>query len=53
MASKTIRYVFDPSSFSLQITFDNKAHSGRIKISLDNDISIRECKDWHVSGSGN
>ncbi|MXQ86100.1 hypothetical protein E5288_WYG002097 [Bos mutus] len=36
---------------SYQITFDNKAHSGRIKISLDNDISIRECKDWHVSGS--
>lgn len=35
----------------IQIVFDNKAHSGRIKISLDNDIAIRECKDWHVSGS--
>ncbi|XP_070604678.1 mucolipin-3-like [Erythrolamprus reginae] len=33
------------------ILFDNKAHSGRIKISLDNDIAIKECKDWHVSGS--
>ncbi|OBS80287.1 hypothetical protein A6R68_21508, partial [Neotoma lepida] len=37
--------------FIFYITFDNKAHSGRIKISLDNDISIKECKDWHVSGS--
>uniref|UniRef100_A0A2K6PMC2 Uncharacterized protein n=1 Tax=Rhinopithecus roxellana TaxID=61622 RepID=A0A2K6PMC2_RHIRO len=37
--------------FTLTITFDNKAHSERIKISLDNDISIRECKDWHVSRS--
>lgn len=35
----------------IQIVFDNKAHSGRIKISLDNNIAIRECKDWHVSGS--
>ncbi|XP_055441293.1 mucolipin-3 isoform X3 [Bubalus kerabau] len=41
----------DCYDFTLTITFDNKAHSGRIKISLDNDISIRECKDWHVSGS--
>uniref|UniRef100_G3TYC2 Mucolipin TRP cation channel 3 n=1 Tax=Loxodonta africana TaxID=9785 RepID=G3TYC2_LOXAF len=41
----------DCYDFTLTITFDNKAHSGRIKISLDNDIAIRECKDWHVSGS--
>ncbi|XP_072199464.1 mucolipin-3-like [Excalfactoria chinensis] len=39
------------SGSTAQIVFDNKAHSGRIKISLDNDIEIRECKDWHVSGS--
>ncbi|NXJ06860.1 MCLN3 protein, partial [Odontophorus gujanensis] len=41
----------DCYDFTLTIVFDNKAHSGRIKISLDNDIEIRECKDWHVSGS--
>ncbi|XP_070607590.1 mucolipin-3-like [Erythrolamprus reginae] len=41
----------DCSDFILTILFDNKAHSGRIKISLDNDIAIKECKDWHVSGS--
>nr|XP_020650732.1 mucolipin-3 isoform X3 [Pogona vitticeps] len=41
----------DCYDFTLMIVFDNKAHSGRIKISLDNDISIEECKDWHVSGS--
>ncbi|XP_043377293.1 mucolipin-3 isoform X3 [Chelonia mydas] len=41
----------DCYDFTLTIVFDNKAHSGRIKISLDNDIGIRECKDWHVSGS--
>ncbi|XP_030062187.1 mucolipin-3 [Microcaecilia unicolor] len=41
----------DCYDFTVMITFDNKAHSGRIKISLDNDIAIRECRDWHVSGS--
>ncbi|XP_038601311.1 mucolipin-3 isoform X2 [Tachyglossus aculeatus] len=41
----------DCYDFTLTIIFDNKAHSGRIKISLDNDIAIKECKDWHVSGS--
>ncbi|XP_075471758.1 mucolipin-3-like isoform X2 [Ascaphus truei] len=41
----------DCYDFTVTITFDNKAHSGRIKISLDNDVSIRECTDWHVSGS--
>lgn len=43
--------IFHLFLFLIQIVFDNKAHSGRIKISLDNDIAIRECKDWHVSGS--
>ncbi|KAJ7332543.1 hypothetical protein JRQ81_014723 [Phrynocephalus forsythii] len=41
----------DCYDFTLTIVLDNKAHSGRIKISLDNDIAIKECKDWHVSGS--
>ncbi|XP_036046491.1 mucolipin-3 isoform X2 [Onychomys torridus] len=50
---QTVRHQELPDcyDFTLTITFDNKAHSGRIKISLDNDISIRECRDWHVSGS--
>uniref|UniRef100_A0A8D1Q8K0 Polycystin cation channel PKD1/PKD2 domain-containing protein n=1 Tax=Sus scrofa TaxID=9823 RepID=A0A8D1Q8K0_PIG len=50
---QTIRHheLPDCYDFTLTITFDNRAHSGRIKISLENDISIRECKDWHVSGS--
>ncbi|KAK2496283.1 hypothetical protein MC885_004490 [Smutsia gigantea] len=41
----------DCYDFTVTITFDNKAQSGRIKISLENDISIRECKDGHISGS--
>ncbi|XP_076976541.1 mucolipin-3 isoform X3 [Tamandua tetradactyla] len=41
----------DCYDFTLTIIFDNMAHSGRIKISLDSDVSIRECEDWHVSGS--
>ncbi|XP_058393086.1 mucolipin-3 [Diceros bicornis minor] len=50
---QTIRHQELPDcyKFTLTITFDNKAHSGRIKIHLDNDISITECKNWHVSGS--
>ncbi|XP_039694652.1 mucolipin-3 [Pteropus medius] len=50
---QTIRHheLPDCYDFTLTITFDNRAHSGRIKINLDNDISMRECKDWHVSGS--
>uniref|UniRef100_A0A8C1Y604 Mucolipin 3 n=1 Tax=Cyprinus carpio TaxID=7962 RepID=A0A8C1Y604_CYPCA len=37
-------YVFD-----IMITFDNKAHSGRITIDLDNDVHIYECRDWSVT----
>ncbi|CAH6777167.1 mucolipin-3 [Phodopus roborovskii] len=50
---QTVRHQELPDcyDFTLTITFDNKAHSGRVKVSLDNDVSIRECKDWHVSGS--
>ncbi|XP_067845914.1 mucolipin-3-like isoform X2 [Heptranchias perlo] len=40
----------DCYDFCVTITFDNKAHSGRIQINLDNDVSIRECKGWHVTG---
>ncbi|XP_014342643.1 mucolipin-3 isoform X1 [Latimeria chalumnae] len=41
----------DCYDFTVMITFDNKAHSGRIKINLENDVGIRECREWHVSGS--
>lgn len=37
--------------FSLQILFDNTAHSGMIKISLENRVQINVCKEWNVSGS--
>lgn len=33
-----------------QITFDNQVHSGRIKINLENDVDINECRDWKVTG---
>ncbi|XP_076976549.1 mucolipin-2 isoform X3 [Tamandua tetradactyla] len=42
-----------PDCFIFQntITFDNKAHSGKIKIYFDSDASIEECKDLNISGS--
>ncbi|XP_053154795.1 mucolipin-1 isoform X2 [Hemicordylus capensis] len=42
----------DCYTFSITITFDNKAHSGRVKISLDNKVDIQECKDPSVYGKG-
>nr|XP_040145126.1 mucolipin-2 [Ictidomys tridecemlineatus] len=38
-------------SLCFQITFDNKAHSGKIKIYFDSDSDIEECKDLNISGS--
>lgn len=35
-----------------QIIFNNRAHSGKIKIYFDSDTDIQECKDWHVFNSG-
>ncbi|KAF0877601.1 MCLN2 protein, partial [Crocuta crocuta] len=35
----------------LQITFDNKAHSGKIKIYFGSEAKIEECKDLNISGS--
>ncbi|KAH0628629.1 hypothetical protein JD844_009998 [Phrynosoma platyrhinos] len=43
----------DCYTFSITITLDNKAHSGRVKIHLDNKVSIQECKDPSVYGKGN
>lgn len=36
----------------LQIVMDNKAHSGKVNIRLENQASIKECKDPSVSGHG-
>lgn len=35
-----------------QILMDNRAHSGKVKISLQNQASIKECKEPNVSGHG-
>nr|XP_031535432.1 mucolipin-2 isoform X3 [Vicugna pacos] len=37
--------------FQNTITFDNNAHSGKIKIYFDSDANIEECKDLTISGS--
>uniref|UniRef100_A0A8D0XAV8 Polycystin cation channel PKD1/PKD2 domain-containing protein n=1 Tax=Sus scrofa TaxID=9823 RepID=A0A8D0XAV8_PIG len=37
--------------FQNMITFDNKAHSGKIKIYFNSDANIEECKDLNISGS--
>ncbi|KAJ0065446.1 hypothetical protein NL108_010733, partial [Boleophthalmus pectinirostris] len=41
----------DCYDFTVEIIFDNQAHSGRIKIDLDTDVEIKECKDWKVTGA--
>ncbi|KAM9434887.1 mucolipin-1b [Clarias gariepinus] len=40
----------DCYTFSVSILFDNRAHSGKVKISLRNQAVIRECRDPSVSG---
>uniref|UniRef100_A0A673G4U7 Mucolipin 1b n=1 Tax=Sinocyclocheilus rhinocerous TaxID=307959 RepID=A0A673G4U7_9TELE len=40
----------DCYTFSITILFDNKAHSGKVKLSLLNEASIKECRDPNVSG---
>ncbi|XP_057564848.1 mucolipin-1 isoform X3 [Hippopotamus amphibius kiboko] len=42
----------DCYTFSILITFDNKAHSGRIPISLETQAHIQECKHPSVFGHG-
>ncbi|KAM4747424.1 mucolipin-1 [Rhinophrynus dorsalis] len=42
----------DCYTFTITILFDNKAHSGKIKITLDNDATIKECKDPSIYGRG-
>ncbi|KAG5275641.1 hypothetical protein AALO_G00122940 [Alosa alosa] len=41
----------DCYDFDILITFNNRAHSGRIKVDLDHDVEIKECKDWNVTGT--
>ncbi|XP_067829282.1 mucolipin-1a isoform X2 [Heptranchias perlo] len=40
----------DCYTFQILILFDNKAHSGRIMISLDNDAVINQCTDPSIFG---
>ncbi|KAK1802848.1 hypothetical protein P4O66_021384 [Electrophorus voltai] len=40
----------DCYTFVITIVLDNKAHSGKVKISLDNEVLIKECRDPSVSG---
>lgn len=35
----------------IQILFDNRAHSGKIKVDVENDVRIYECRDWNVEGT--
>lgn len=40
----------DCYTFYITIVLDNKAHSGKVKIWLENQASIKECRDPSVSG---
>uniref|UniRef100_A0A3Q3W2C9 Uncharacterized protein n=1 Tax=Mola mola TaxID=94237 RepID=A0A3Q3W2C9_MOLML len=42
----------DCYTFAITIIMDNRAHSGKVKISLQNQASIKECKDPNVYGHG-
>ncbi|XP_077326148.1 mucolipin-1 [Lithobates pipiens] len=42
----------DCYTFTITILFDNQAHSGRVRIQLANDATIKECKDPSVYGRG-
>ncbi|XP_031231621.1 mucolipin-2 isoform X2 [Mastomys coucha] len=45
------REVPDCYLFQNKITFDNTAHSGKIKIYLNSEANIEECKNMNISGS--
>ncbi|KAF1379093.1 hypothetical protein PFLUV_G00172490 [Perca fluviatilis] len=40
----------DCYTFAITIVMDNSVHSGKVKISLQNQASIHECKDPNLSG---
>ncbi|XP_027883753.1 mucolipin-3 isoform X2 [Xiphophorus couchianus] len=50
---QTVRYRELPDCyvFTVIITFNNQAHSGRMKVDLEMDVEINECKDWKVIGA--
>ncbi|XP_017276029.1 mucolipin-3 [Kryptolebias marmoratus] len=50
---QTVRYreLPDCYDFTVLITFNNHAHSGRIKVDLDADVNINECNEWKVNGA--
>ncbi|KAI5626577.1 mucolipin-2 [Silurus asotus] len=37
--------------FAVLITFDNRGHSGKVKITLDFDAVSSACKNWKISGT--
>ncbi|XP_041659687.1 mucolipin-3-like [Cheilinus undulatus] len=41
----------DCYDFHIMIKFDNRAHSGKIKVDIVNDFRIYECRDWNVEGT--
>ncbi|XP_068557744.1 mucolipin-3-like [Cebidichthys violaceus] len=41
----------DCYDFHIMIRFDNRAHSGEIKVDVENDVRIYECRDWNVEGA--
>ncbi|XP_052034961.1 mucolipin-2 isoform X2 [Apodemus sylvaticus] len=45
------REVPDCYLFQNKITFDNTAHSGKIKIYFNSEANIEECKNMNISGS--
>ncbi|KAL1772135.1 mucolipin-2 isoform X2 [Sigmodon hispidus] len=45
------REVPDCYSFQNMITFDNTAHSGKIKVYFNTEANIEECKGMNISGS--
>ncbi|KAM4021545.1 mucolipin-2 isoform 2-T2 [Anomaloglossus baeobatrachus] len=46
-----VRELPDCYTFHNKITFNNQAHSGKVKIFFESDATIQDCKDWHISGS--
>ncbi|MCI4383753.1 hypothetical protein PGIGA_G00030060 [Pangasianodon gigas] len=41
----------DCYTFAVSITFDNRCHSGKVKITLDIDAVSSVCKNWNISGT--
>ncbi|XP_026201740.1 mucolipin-3 isoform X2 [Anabas testudineus] len=41
----------DCYDFTVTIIFNNQVHSGRIKVDLENDVDINECRELKVTGA--